>query len=142
MRRMNVIVAAAHFGVCRRTIHNWVEEGRLERDDRGLILVPDGFVGPKRKRVSGAAEPCASESDARDPSERYDKIARTEQVVSALRYGPLTFWQLAERLPGTRAAISGAVRRAREDGLIARDSCGTWCLTASLSSVCNEAGGV
>lgn len=124
---MNVVLAAEQFGVCRRTIHNWVTCGLLERDGRGLVLVPDGFVAPRRRREHTR-------------SERGDKTPRTEQVVSALKYGPLTFWQLAERLPGTRKAIAGAVNRAKEDGMIALQD-GSWCLTASLADVCNQAHG-
>jgi len=125
---MNIVVAAAHFSVCQRTIHNWVEAGHLTRDDRGFVLVPDGFEPPRR----GPREIARSERD--------DKIPRVQQVISALKHGPLTRWQLMERLPGTREAICSAIRKARKEGLIVRED-GTWCLTASLAGVCNDAHG-
>ena len=116
-RRMNVLVAAAHFGVCQRTIHNWITSGHLERDSKALVIVPDGFVRPRRNQRTP------------DRSERDDKTPRVQQVASALKYGPLTCWQLLERLPGTQRAIRGAINQARKEGVIARED-GSWRLTA------------
>jgi len=116
MKRMNVVVAAEYFGVSRRTIYNWVDAGLLERDGWALVLVPDAFVPPRTPGATGSHR-----------SERRG-TPRVQQIVSALRYGPLTAYQLGERLPGTRRTVSGAIQESRIKGFIHRVA-GEWDLT-------------
>jgi hypothetical protein len=111
---MNAVLAAAYFGVSVRTIYNWVARSHLQRDGRGLVMIPDGFVSPLGERVGRG-------------SERRD-TTRTRQIVAALRYGPLTVSQLAERLPGRKRAVSAAIQEARNKELIHRID-GAWELT-------------
>lgn len=110
---MNAVLAAEHFGVHRRSIHNWVKDGFLAMETVGtrkLVVVPDDFEPPRLMR-------------------RTEKTGRVAQVLSVLGRGRLAFWQLAERMPGSRRAVSSAVCAARERGLIESVN-GEWSLTA------------